>query len=112
MLMSSSLCAIDDCTGAGLAGSMRTSSPLPLLPALSCGQRTRGWRRWPQSWELATSDSAGQHAHGCDPRTSLAPRSATHTPLNHVRVTAAMISASEALERLLEGNRRFVSDVR
>src|SRR2546422_9946113 len=43
---------------------MRTSSPPPLLDALSCGQRTRGWRRWPQSWELATTDSAGQHAHG------------------------------------------------
>jgi carbonic anhydrase len=31
---------------------------------------------------------------------------------HHVRVTVAMISASEALERLREGNRRFVSDVR
>src|SRR6202011_6037963 len=35
-----------------------------------------------------------------------------HIPPDHVRVTPAMISASEALERLREGNRRFVSDVR
>src|SRR5207237_5701069 len=42
------------------------------------------------------SRPARRHAHPTDP----------------VRVTAAMIPASQALERLREGNRRFVSDVR
>ena len=55
--------------------------------------------------ELTTFRGAGRPRH--EPS-----HAATHIPLNHVRVTAAMISASEALERLREGNRRFVSDVR
>ena len=42
------------------------------------------------------SRPARRHAHPTDP----------------VRVTAAMIPASQALERLREGNRRFASDVR
>ena len=39
-------------------------------------------------------------------------RPARRTSHPRVRVTAAMISGSEALQRLREGNRRFVSDVR
>ena len=56
--------------------------------------------------ELTTFRGAGRPRHDLfrtPPRTS---------HLINARVTAAMILASEALERLREGNRRFVSDVR
>ena len=56
--------------------------------------------------ELTTFRGGGR------PRHEPSRTAATHIPPDHVRATAAMIAASEALERLREGNRRFVSDVR
>src|SRR5712691_9229852 len=46
------------------AARVAKTQPYSRSDALSGGQRTGGWRRWPQSWELATIDSAGQNAHG------------------------------------------------
>lgn len=56
--------------------------------------------------ELTTFRGAGRPRHE---QSRTLPR---HIPTDHVRVTPAVISASEALERLREGNRRFLSDVR
>ena len=47
---------------------------------------------------------------GGRPRHEPSRTAATHIPPDHVRATAAMIAASEALERLREGNHRV--DVR